>query len=556
MRPLTFWLSILLPALAVICGVCFGSFPLGVPDEWQWNRVPPTEPLWLALGPLLVTAALYLGFTWIGAQRVERSRPGGLSTWICGLFFCGFTWLWIAQEAAPDNYQLSKTVWILYFRGSSGYFSEANEQAGDLPAYLAGYERKMSAGDVLHIGTHPPGLTVAFRGLLGLCREYPPLVDFALATQPESVRSAFDALNSTRFRPQLLTNVERAVLWLAALTVHLGAALTIVPLFGLLRRTCSRRASWLAVAFWPSLPALALFLPKADCLYPLLATSFLWLWLTALAHQSRSLAVLAGLALWVCLTLTLAFLPIALIALLAGYWTIARSRQRPQFATEISIRTSPDSRPTIGQELSENIRRLLPAIGCGSVGFAVPCLASWWFLKLNLLTVWWLNLQNHAGFYQQFPRTYWKWLLVNPVEWTVAAGVPLSVLAIWSILKQCRQPDGYSADARLPGYVWAWLLTLGLLWLSGKNMGEAARLWIIFMPFLVWSAGLLFQQAAPVRVVGNRGIDSPETAPCAMPPADSLLSGNGWIFALAVQFITTAVIVTQVAGFQHPITRT
>src|SRR5207302_1411816 len=137
-------------------------------------------------------------------------------------------------------------------------FTEANEKAGDLPAYLAGYERKMAEGDVLHIGTHPPGLTVAFRGLMGLCRKFPTLVDLALAMQPDTVRAAFDALDSTSFRPLPLSGVERAVLWLAAMLVQSCAVLTIVPLFGLLRRTGSRRASWLAVAFWPTVPALAL----------------------------------------------------------------------------------------------------------------------------------------------------------------------------------------------------------------------------------------------------------------------------------------------------------
>src|SRR5579863_6971405 len=150
MRRLAFWLSILVPAAAVIAGVSWGTFVLGVPGEWSWERVEPTEPLWLALGPLLVAAALYLGFVWIGAQRVELIRSWELTAWIFGLVACGFAWLWIAQEAAPDNFQLSKAVWILAHRGSSGYFSEANENARDLSAYLAGYERHMAEGDVLH----------------------------------------------------------------------------------------------------------------------------------------------------------------------------------------------------------------------------------------------------------------------------------------------------------------------------------------------------------------------------------------------------------------------
>src|SRR4029077_14509476 len=76
-------------------------------------------------------------------------------------------------------------------------------------------------------------------------------------------------------------------------------------------------------------------------------------------------------------------------------------------------------------------------------GFSIPTLAAWFLLKINLAAVWWLNLNNHAGFYRQYPRTYWKWLLVNPVEFAVAAGVPLAVLAMWSIVRNWRMPGEY-----------------------------------------------------------------------------------------------------------------
>jgi hypothetical protein len=556
------WLSILAPSMAVIAGVVWGSFALGVPGEWTWGRVTPTLPLWLALVSLLIAAALYLGFVWIGAQRVERSRLWEMPAWIFGLTVCGFAWLWIAQEAAPENYQLSKAVWVLYFRGSSGYFSEANDAAGDLTAYLAGYERKMAEGDVLHIGTHPPGLIVALRLLSGLCREFPAVVDTALATQSDSVRAAFSGFNSTSDRPRSLSKVERAVLWLAFLLVQAGTVLTVVPLFGLLRMTCSRRASWLAVAFWPTMPALALFLPKADCIYPLFAMAFLWLWLTAITRRSRVLALLAGFVLWVSLTMSLAFLPIALVALLAGLYTIASElpTTRPHGERD-GDRSLPGSRFELVGKVLMSARGLLRPAGWGASGFVIPCLATGWFLKLNLLRVWWMNLQNHAGFYSQYPRTYWKWLMVNPIELTVSAGIPLAVLAIWSIARQCRTTDirgaaGHEwARFNRAGANWTWLVTFGLLWLSGKNMGEAARLWILLMPFLVWSAGPLFElQGFESAAKGVKFPFSREGQSSATFPAAPLLSENAWCVALAVQLITTAAIVTHVAGFHYPIT--
>jgi hypothetical protein len=554
MRRIAFWLSLLIPALAVVWGVSLGSFPLGVQEEWTWNRVTPTGPLWLSLTSVLVAAVLYLGFVWLGARRIERSRPWEMPVWISGLVVCGFAWLWMAQEAAPENYQLSKAVWILYYRGSSGYFSEANDVAGDLGAYLAAYEQKMAQGDVLHIGTHPPGLTVAFRGLLGLCREFPGFVDSIAATVPDSVRAAFDALDATRTRLVPLSGAERSVLWLAALLVQALATLTILPLFGLLRLACSRRASWLAVAFWPTMPALAIFLPKADCLYPLLATTFLWLWLTAMVRRSCVRSVLAGMVLWVGMTLSLAFLPIAIVTILAGCWATFRNRQRPLTALGILTPATADSKTTAASERSEGLPRRVSMAGWGSLGFTVPCLLTWCCLKLNLLTVWCWNFENHAGFYHQFSRTYWKWLAVNPIELIVAVGAPLAVLAAWSIAGPWRRIAAQPLPARPVGYVWAWLLTLGLLWLSGKNMGEAARLWILFMPVFVWAAGPAFEAGCQSTERSGGDLQLSAFVPTGGTP--TCLAVNGWCVALAVQLVTTAAMVTQVAGFHYPITGT
>ncbi|MGH7199402.1 MAG: hypothetical protein ACREJB_02285, partial [Planctomycetaceae bacterium] len=82
-------------------------------------------------------------------------------------------------------------------------------------------------------------------------------------------------------------------------------------------RTASRAASFMAVSFWPLLPALGVFLPKSDALYPFLGVLFLWLALSAVERRSLWAAFLIGLAaggtLWLGLMLSLAFLPVVLL---------------------------------------------------------------------------------------------------------------------------------------------------------------------------------------------------------------------------------------------------
>ncbi len=541
MRQVAFWLTLVIPALAVICGVWFGNFPLGVPREWEWDRITPTGPISLTFVVPLAAGLLYIGFVWLGVQRIRVCRRAELAAWLGGLCICGFTWLWIAQESAPERYQLSKTVWVLFFRGSSGYYSEAVGPARDLRTYLANYEDKMAEGDVLHIGTHPPGLVIVFRELLDACEALPMVTDFVIATEPDSVRESFAWFQQTaRHAKNPLPRPDRAVLWLATLLLQASVVLTIVPLYGLLRRTVSRRASWLAVTFWPTVPALAVFIPKSDCLYPLLAIGFVWLWLTGLSHRSRVLCFLSGMTLWASLVLSLAFLPVLLFTFLA---TIGNQLWRGGCpAVEPTAKVAHPLHFSVGKKIWQAVRSVFPSAAWAAAGFCVPCIVVLWRLKLNLFAVWWLNFHNHAEFYERYPRTFWKWLLVNPVEFAVAAGIALALLAVWSLLRQIQVRENQTRDE-----AWAWLLTIGLLWLTCKNMGEVARLWIILMPFLVWIAGPLFDGP-----VGRPSDTLPRFEQQREFPAWNLLGRRGWMAALALQLVTTAAIVTRVTGFHYP----
>jgi hypothetical protein len=86
------------------------------------------------------------------------------------------------------------------------------------------------------------------------------------------------------------------------------------------------------------------------------------------------------------------------------------------------------------------------------------------------------------------------------------------------------------------------------LWLTGKNMGEAARLWIFLIPFLIWIAGPLFDSPA----MSPRASRSPAVGSRPAGSGWDLLAGRAWMVALAIQFATTTAIVTRVVGFHYP----
>ncbi len=107
--------------------------------------------------------------------------------------------------------------------------------------------------------------------------------------------------------------------------------------------------------------------------------------------------------------------------------------------------------------------------------------AGWLTTGADPLVVWKWNLHHHARFYLEYPRTYLAWLLVNPIELAIAVGLPA---VVWSLV-------GFIGDRRyVPRVAWCALAVLILVNLTGRNMGEVARLWMLFLPPLLTAAGV------------------------------------------------------------------
>lgn len=504
-----------LVAAGFLAVLWLSNLPLGVPGEWEWDRIPVARGEWIAvvLGWLLagVVGALDIGFALVGARRVEGAPRWQVVGWLSGLTLGGFAWLWVVQDSPADPaYGMAKTGWVLYFRGTEGYFDQARYVMRDVPSYLAGYEQVMAQGDVLHLGTHPPGLMLFHRGCIKLCESSPLLRDLLLRTQPASFREAIDQTEElNRGSPRELTSSDRAALWLAALVTQALAGATLIPIYLLVARDHSRSVAWLTAALWPLVPALAVFLPKSDALLPFFGALFLWVWLEGFRLGRLGLCCLAGAILWLSMFLSLAILPIGAAAALLTIWEGALC--------------------TASERSAIALRDWALRIGAAAIGWAIPVVALAVFFKLNLLRVWSWNYHNHAGFYQQNVRTYWLWLVANPIELAFALGTPLALAALLGIYFQLR--SGWRRRAAGP----AWCLTAVwlLLWLSGKNMGEAARLWLIIMPWAVWLAAGYLSDATSPRLTQS-GRPSNRTA----------------VLLLAVQLIVCLGTVTRVTGFR------
>jgi methylthioxylose transferase len=496
------------------------NLPLGVPGEWEWDRIPFAREEWTAviLGCFLpgLIGSLYIALTLIGARRLEAAPRWQIAAWLVALTVGGFAWLWAVQDSpARPEYRMTKTAWALYFPGPEGYFDQARYEMRDVPSYLAGYEKLMAEGDVLHLGTHPPGLMLFHRACLNLCANVPVIRDLLLATQPATFKQALDTteeVNRERpnaIRPNQITENDRAALWLAALITQVLAAAALIPIYLLIRRDFPRPVAWLSAAIWPLVPALAVFLPKSDALLPVLGVLFLWLWLEGFRRGRLGLCFLAGATFWLAMFLSLAILPIGAAAALLTFWE--------------AVICAPDER------LSIRPRDWVARIGAAGLGWGIPVVALGVLFKLNLLGVWRLNYHNHAGFYQHYVRTYWRWLCANPIELVFALGAPLALAAVLGVRFQLKR--GWRRRAAGP----AWCLTAVwlLLWLSGKNMGEAARLWLIMMPWAVCLAAGYFAAGHEPTQAG-----------------DSRLLNRAALWLLALEMLVCLGTVLRVTGFR------
>ncbi len=543
------WLA-MISAVAGVLLLAAPRVPLGVSGEWVWTRhdLPVSMLEWCDRLLAPVTGALLVMGTAVAGERVLRKsgflRSAGM---LLLLILTSLIWQRLVLMAAPSPHREIKPLWINYDKYASGYFFEAAFRMHSAASLLVGYEDRMREGDVLHVGTHPPGLFLFSWCALQATARSPTLVRILEVTRDRTSESLFREIESRAGLARPLYRTELAALQLMAAVTQLSIAAAGVPLFLLAMRAYDRLTSWRVACCLVTIPGVLVFFPKSDVLYLLTMTSFLWLAVTSLtvpAVWSLWLSAAgAGVVLCGCLLLSLAHLPgVAAVVLFAVL----------QHATAVDGRTGPRR-----SRMTEFAALLRPGRKTGALvilfgTFLLTVVV--WNVTTNcqLFRVWQLNLTNHAGFYQQSPRTWWKWLLLNPLELGFAAGLPLSVIALAGGLGAVGRVSGRAvalrkcADRDLSGLLQASVgdclttalfLTWMLLWLSGKNLGEAARLWCFLTPWVTMAAaGSDAGRRSPADC--GKGLDAP--AKFGITP---------WRLLLLLQLITAIATVGRVNGF-------
>ena len=470
--------------VGLACLVVIGSkwVPLGVPGEWEWLRprlgVEPDRFVIGIAGVVIHTLLLGLLIHWAkrtaGSGQQERPRRAAEVGMVVLATASALMVQLAIQWAAPVGHGLEKWVFVTLSTGSTGYYDLAAE-VEDFTAFLKDYDSWIPHQDALHIGTHPPGLFVLCRGVRDLCRHRADLTSWLLTTAPSPTRQA---LRVWPRATQLEPSGHAAVVLLGWLTLAASAA-TAIPLYTLARiGGLDAAASLGVIGLWAVAPAPILFQPVSDTLYPLLAvgatTAAVLAWEfrgTGWGWTNAILAVGAGMLLGVGMSCTLAFLAVGFNVALVLTW-LGRTRSKR--------------------------RRTVRALGWIGLGFAAWTGLTAWVWGCDLLTIWRANLANHARFYEEYPRDYAAWVLINPLEAAVAVG-PVAAVAIVAglavgavgLVERGTVPSQPISRNRawLPAVAITTLLTLTLLNVSGRNLSEVARLWLPLLPTLLTAIG-------------------------------------------------------------------
>jgi xanthosine utilization system XapX-like protein len=429
-----------LATAAFLAGLYGGWFPLGVAGEWTWSRLPRGVgllPETVLIG--LAALAAYAAFAGFGRRALERASVPVRAVWVAALGPLAAGVSLALQSAAPAGYGLAKWVFALHAPGSSGYYTVARSaEMNDPAAFLKNYPEWVARGDALHIGTHPPGLFVLWRGILGGYRAAPGLAGAVVDAQPEQIRAALRTLQGT----DPIGLADRAALATVGWLILLAGAFTSWMLYALARRLGREPLeSWAAGALWGVVPSALLFQPTSDVLFALPATVAL-----ACAARGRVIGCLAaGAVLAAGMQFSLVFLAVGLVV---GLVLASQAERSP--------------------------RQRVAAILATGLGFLAATAAFWAIGGASPFAIWWANQRNHARFYAEFPRSWAAWQVANVAE--VAVGLGLALVPWVGVGLFARPACRVSLAA---------VGVLACLQLSGRSLSEVARLWIPLFPALV-----------------------------------------------------------------------
>lgn len=461
-RPITILVGV---SLVLAAALGFDWLPFlrgGEIFHWQWPYVPADV---IRALPLVLTLIVYLVGAWALFRYSER--PIGLIVWsMVGAAVIPLTVIFIRH----DN-----VLYELFARTISGTATGPHLAAAEIDwsgtqwhdwtAVMESYFGRSG-----HVFLSPPGLPMWY-GLLNALLGTVPSV--ASALQQVLLPSQCQNYNLLKYTP-----AEWASAWFGIL-MPLWAALTVLPLYAVARRLGV--AVRQVIAWFPLIPALIMFAPSWNTVYPLMAVLAFW-WLLIGIERGKGWVLASGLLMGIMTFVNFSLIP---LAGLFGFYTLLDYALKPSIGRgDVSGRGY--------------LRPLLIGLQF-AIGVMVPWVIYWFIAHGTPVEMLRQSLTAHLD----LDRPYVPWLWFHSWEWALFTGIPLIVLWIAAGVQRARQ---WREGGSVLGL--ALLLTMIALVLSGTARGETGRVWLFFSPFVLLAAGEWLQRRETVNEPASSPADN------------------------------------------------
>lgn len=428
---------------------------------WRWPYVPAAL---IQLLPLALTLIAYC----IGAALLWHLRPRWLILWS----MAGTLAIVLASIAArePD------VPYALFARAASKLGTGPHWVSTHID-WASGAWRDWGA-TVASFGGHmsnlPPGSILWYA-----------LMSSTLDQVPALAHPVYEALLPYQCHNyDLLTYTPGQ--WASTLfgmAMPLWAALTPLPLYGVARRTASKHARHVVLAY-PLIPALSAFAGSWNTIYPLIALLALLTLMIGCARPRWRVAwcFISGLITGLGWFINIALVPLGLFL---GLWVLVH-------------------------EWIAQRRPLIQCVGIGaafSVGLVIPWGIFWLISGQTPLDL----LRAGMAFHLTLDRPYAFWVGMHLWDWLYWGGLAFALVMLFPLAAWVRR--GVRNREALPVMSVTLALTMLILIFSGTARGETGRVWLFFSPFLILAASEYRRDdAAPISragwltVMGAQGI--------------------------------------------------
>lgn len=441
------WLILLALSLGVALLLLVDAVPLlrgGFGWQWPYDPVSPVRVV-----PLLAAMAVYVAGAWALLRHRQQTR------WLLIWSFAGV----VALSLAGLWLRADDVVYELFIRTASGVTTGQHLAGAEIdwsdPAWLNWPQTvEPFVGRSGHIVLSGPALPLWYGALNTALDQVPAVTD--------PLHRALIVYQCRNYALLAYSPAQWTSAWFGML-MPVWAGLAVILLHAITRRLVDDdgQAARLAVAWWPLVPALVLFTPTWNTVYPLGALVAFWLLLRGLQGGAGWL-VASGLVAGLLIFANFSMVPLlglfGFYTLLHDLWLRRRGLRRP----------------------------IVAGLWFG-LGLAAPWVMYWLLSGLSPLDLLDHAMANHLI----LDRPYLPWLWLHSWEWALLTGLPL--IALWLVWALRRKPDNGGVLAL------ALLLTMLVLVISGTARGETGRVWLFFAPFVLISAAASLNRERAAR---------------------------------------------------------